>query len=649
MSKYFSMIRMRLFTLIFIELVLLLFFHTFQKDYLFIVQYTIIVINSLLIFWLFYASLRTHKTRVLEVAQVLGNDAQDAFDFGKINIVTYDSKGNIDWVSGGFSEEIIGEPYTEIFPELSKIKSDPKQEVHLVYDEKDYLVSTMNNQNILYFKEESEFYLLYEENKNNQVVLGIANLDNYSETTQYEEENKIALIDSNIRQAVVRWANEHEMYVRRLKSDSYLLLLNEKSFEKVQQERFSILQTVRNQSRQLDTNITLSLAFARGSRNFQILEEMSNKALEVAQSRGGDQAVINTQGQQLRYYGGSSEAVEKRSKVRVRVMAQEIGRMISQSSNILIVGHKMMDFDSYGGCLALSAIAQSYQKDVYIVIEEGDIDASLLSAIEKNGDNLAKYHHFIHRSHVDNIINDGSLLIMVDHHNLSQTQFEDLPNLVKRVIIIDHHRRSGEFGFEPILAYIEPSASSTCELIVEFLPYQKNSVHIPAIVATLMYTGILVDTNRFRNRCGSRTFEAAAELRKYGADLDEAEDMLRVHYDNFATKNKIMSKATRFMDDIVIVPYKEEEVSRTMMSQVADEILEIRDIEASFVVAYVTEDRVAISARSKGDINVQIIMEKMGGGGHFAGAAVQLRGVTINEAVEQLKEKIKEAREELGV
>lgn len=646
MNENFINIRTRLLILFTLEIVILILFHTFWNPWLYIVQYVFILLDIIIAIVMFILMYNTYKTRVFSVSRILGRDAQDAFEFGKITIVTFDDNHIINWISEGFSEGLLGENILDVFPKLKDIIEGKTETIYLNIEDKNYEISSMGNENVLFFKDTTDFYDLLRQNKENKIVLGIAHLDNYAETTQYEEEQKIALIDANIRQEVVDWADNHNMYVRRIKPDSYLLILSEVSFELLEKERFSILHKVRDEARKMDNNITLSLAFARLSNNLKELEEMTNHALEVAQGRGGDQVVINTQGEPLRYYGGTTEAIQKRSKVRVRVLAQNLGNLISDSSNVIIVGHKMMDFDCLGSALAISTIAASYQKNVYIVINKDDVDPSLSMVLEENNEKLSKRHTIIEYADLDKIINEDSLLIMVDHHNIAQTQFEDLPERIKNIVVIDHHRRTGEFGFKPALTYIEPSASSACELMVELLPYHKSKIHLPILDATIMYTGVLVDTNRFRNRSGSRTFEAASELRKFGASIEMAENMLRDEYENFEIKNKILSKSELYLDEYVLVPYKEALVNRVTMSKVADEIIQVRDVEASFVIANVDEDTVAISARSKGELNVQVVMERMGGGGHFTGAAAQIRGMSINEVVEKLKEVIVEVKEE---
>lgn len=650
MSDQFEHIKIRLLSLLLVEFLILIVIHLFFNESLVVVQYFIILINTvgvLVMYWIMTAS---RKDRMMSVTKILGTKSKNALDFGQVGMITLNERNDITWMSEIFLQYPqleIGSRIGTLFPPLSPLIDKSKEEVVVSLGDDVYRVNMMGSDDILYFRNISDVSYLQEENYNNQLVLGIAHLDNYDETTQYEEEQTIALIDANIRQSVVNWADKHKMFVRRIRPDRYLLVLTEKAFQQITKERFSILHDIRKEATKLDTNITLTLAFARKSDNFQDLEDMSNKALEMGQARGGDQVAINTKEAPMKYYGGNTEAVEKRSKVRVRVMAQNLADQISNASNVLIVGHGNSDFDSFGASMGASSIASVYKKDVHIVVDFEDLEANLQNAILQHENEMKKDHNFISLSHALSIMDKSTLLIMVDHHSISQTQFPKLVEQCENIVVIDHHRRSGDFNFEPKLTYIESSASSASELIIELFPYHRRNVVISRIQATLMYVGMLIDTNHFRKRSGSRTFEAAAELRKFGADIDLADDMLKADYGVFELKNKVLAQCKVYDHDYVFATYKDSNLPRALMSQVADEIVSVRDVEASFVIANVENDVVAVSARSNGKLNVQTVMERMGGGGHFTGAAVQLRGHSINEVVSLLEDAITHVKKEM--
>ncbi len=650
MRDQFELIKVRLLSFLLLEFLILIVFQVFLIDYLVVVQYILLVINCILVFSMYIIMNHSRKDRMLSVTKILGTKSKNALDYGHVGMITIDDKRLVTWMSELFLEYPdleIGMPIDKMFPPVVPLLEKNEEEVKLSLGEDIYQISMMGSQDIFYFKNITDLTQLELINRHNQLVLGIAHLDNYDETTQYEEEQTIALIDSNIRQSVVNWADKHQMFVRRIRQDRYLLVLTEKAFQDVTKERFSILHEVRKEGAKLDTNITLTLAFARKSDNFQDLEDMSNKALEMGQSRGGDQVAINTKGSPMKYYGGNTEAIEKRSKVRVRVMAQNLAETINNASNVIIVGHKQTDFDSFGSALGASSIASVYKKDVHIVVDFEDVEHTLQNAILVHEKEMKKDHDFISLSHALSIMDESTLLIMVDHHSMNQTQFPELVEKCQNIVVIDHHRRNADYEFEPKLTYIESSASSASELIIELFPYHRRNVVISRIQATFMYTGMLIDTNHFRNRSGSRTFEAAAELRKFGADLELASEMLKTDYSDFEIKNKILANSKMYDGDCVLAAYKDSDIPRALMSQVADEILSVKDVEASFVIASVEDDVVAVSARSNGKLNVQTVMERMGGGGHFTGAAVQLRGHSINDVVTLLKESITQVKEEM--
>lgn len=646
MSFNYESLKRQLLILILVELVTVIVFQVFFTDVLYIAQYVLLVVNFGLMLAMLVMMHISYKQRVVSVTELLGNEAHKAFEYGGVSVMTLGHEDVITWISEPFEESVIGESVYTVLPAIEPLVAGEVSSIVLEYQGQRLEASLLDETGLIFFKDVTQREILETENKENRIVLAIAHLDNYEETTQYEEEQKIAVIDANIRQSVVNWADKHNMFVRRIRSDRYLLVLTEAVFEQLESDRFSIVNEIRKEARKLDTNITLSLAFARASGNFKQLEDMTNRALEIAQGRGGDQVVINTAGGEMRYFGGTTESVEKRSKVRVRVIAQSLGDLMARASQVIIVGHHNMDFDCLGSALGLSAIGHIYTKNVYIALNEDDIEPNLKMHFLANKAQFEKRHHFITHSQATDMLKDErTLVIMTDHHSIGQTQFEDVIMGAKTIAIVDHHRRTGELNFKPELMYIESSASSASELVVELFPYHKRNVVITPLDATYMYTGMLIDTNRFRVRSGNRTFQAAAELRNYGADLGVVEDMLRDVYDTFEERNKILNTAKRYGKN-VIAAYDEDEVERVLMSRVADEILNVKDVEASFVVAYVDQESVGISARSKGKVNVQAIMERMGGGGHFTGAATIVRNKSIFEVVDQLKESIESVEQE---
>ena len=576
----------------------------------------------------------------ITISRILGNDAKDAFLFGQVGLVSYDEAYMITWMSELFIERDIdfaGEKITAWLPEVAALLQGDDDVITVKYAEHIYRIVRKADAQVLFFQDitkEEELEVAY---ANEKVVLGLIHMDNYEETTQYEEERKIAMLDSLIRQPVVEWCKDRGMFLRRIKSDRYLVVLNEMVYQNIENERFSIMSFVRNQSQEHDLAITLSMAFARGTDDFSLLDEMVNNLLELAQSRGGDQVAIREYGHEVQFFGGHTEAQEKRSRVRVRIMAQTLRDLIEKSENVLIVGHKNADFDCMGAALGVSCIASSYQKTAYIINGSRGMEEKLRKAMEAYGEELMQRHHFIDEELALSFMNENTLVVMVDHHDMGQSGASAIIEKGKKVVVIDHHRRRADFTFNPVLVYIESSASSTSELITEFFPYQTNKVLVGYEEATIMFTGMVIDTNHFKNRTGSRTFEAAAELKKYGADPIEADELLKDTYAEFEEKTNILKYSIRKENGIIITPYKGKRIlTRAMLSQIADMLLNVAGIEASFVIAKVSEQETAISARSNGEINVQRIMERMDGGGHFTAAALQRTASSVDELENEL-------------
>jgi c-di-AMP phosphodiesterase-like protein len=593
--------------------------------------------------------LEDQKKRVLMVSRVLGMDAKEAFMYGEIGFLTYDENYTITWISELLEErgyDIIGRKVTAWLPTSNGLFTGDEERITVEVDDYIYEVVRKEDGQTLFLKDVTVRNQLSDAYDREQVVLGLIHLDNYEETIQYEEEQKIAFIDSRLRQPMVEWAKNKGIFVRRIKNDRYLLLLNEKIFSDLMNDRFSILNYIRNTAQDMDVAITLSMSFARGTSDFIQLEEMVNSLLELAQSRGGDQIAIKRFGEEVKYFGGSSEAQEKRSKVRVRVIAQTLRDLIQQSSDVLIVGHKEMDFDCLGASICISRIVQSYGKTVRIVTRSGGVEAKLANAIIRYKEVLNSNHHLINEAEALDNLNKDTLVIMVDHHINNQSNAQSVIEKAKKVVVIDHHRRNSDFNFTPVLVYLETAASSTSELVTELIPYQTNPVQFDSTEATLILTGILIDTNRFRNRTGSRTFEAASLLKKYGADTYEADDLLKDDYTDFEMKTKIL-KNTERVNGFAIASLDDGSVApRAILSQVADSLLSIKEVEAAFVIANIDERTVALSARSKGKINVHALVEKMSGGGHFSAAALQRENTTVAKLKEELEEVLKQYLEE---
>lgn len=579
------------------------------------------------------------QKRLLDTSSVIGKSAQTAYLLGEIGLLTYNDDFEITWISELLEErhyDVIGQRIMNWLPETKALFNSEVDSVHISINENIYAVFRPIGEHTLIFKDITDLKKAQDESAKKQIVLGLLHFDNYEETTQYEDEHRVTLIDSKIRQAVYRWANSMGIFIKRLRNNRFLLVLNEQLLDNAIMDHFSILENIRKESDDLDIAITLSMAFARGSLDFSSLEEMVTHALELAQSRGGDQVAIKTLNEDVVYLGGSTEAQEKRSKVRARVIAQSLREIILNASNVIIMGHKEMDFDCFGATLAMSRFVSGYAKPVSIVMH-GGLEIKLERVFNQVGDQLKINHSFISDHEALAQVDEKTVLILVDHHLESYTAQPKLLEKVKQIVVIDHHRRNQDYTFDPMLVYTETSASSSCEMATELLPYHQHPMMISDLEATLILTGIVVDTNRFRNRTGSRTFEVASLLKHYGADSSLSDEFLKDTFEDFQQKTQIL-KNQRFIHKGILVAAADEEfiTNRSILSQVADTLLTVDSVQADFVISHINERTVGVSARSNGTLNVHAIMEKMQGSGHFTAAALQRENTSVEAILNEL-------------
>ena len=596
----------------------------------------------------FFQSANEEESIGLE--KYLGGSYADAYLVGGVGMMNYDENYVITWQSELFKErglDRIGSKLLTWLPETNDIISGETEKVNVQIDQYVYEVSKRENAPTIFFKDITLLDKYRGKYNEEHVVLGLASFDNYEESTMYADDADIANINATIRTPLNEYFQQYGVFSRRLNNNRYLLVLNERIYREIAADRFSILNIVRKASQKAEVAITLSLAFAKGSSNFAELDETVTKLMDLAQTRGGDQVAIQVVGEDVKYFGGSTEAAEKRSRVRVRVMAHALRDLIQHSSNVIICGHKNADFDCIGSAICLSKMASAFNKPVSIIAKTGGIEEKLEAAMKENEQELAEGVTFVTEGEAINQLKDDTLVIMTDHHNILQSNGAKLLEMAKRIVVIDHHRRSTDMGVKPILIYIEAGASSTCEILTEMIPFVSSKVDISELEATFMLAGMTIDTRKWRERTGVRTYDAASALRKLGADPQVAYDYLKDTYEEFALKSAIMNASESYPDGIVIAAVENEKITRSIMSQVADSLLSIQDVKAAFVIAQDKSTGInSISARSNGEINVQAIMEAMHGGGHMTAAATQRKDATVKELKEELINIIEQQKKE---
>ena len=596
----------------------------------------------------FFQSANEEESIGLE--KYLGSSYADAYLVGGVGMMNYDENYVITWQSELFKErglDRIGSKLLTWLPEANDIISGETEKVNVQIDQYVYEVSKRENAPTIFFKDITLLDKYRGKYNEEHVVLGLASFDNYEESTMYADDADIANINATIRTPLNEYFQQYGVFLRRLNNNRYLLVLNERIYREIAADRFSILNIVRKASQKAEVSITLSMAFAKGSSNFAELDETVTKLMDLAQTRGGDQVAIQVVGEDVKYFGGSTEAAEKRSRVRVRVMAHALRDLIQHSSNVIICGHKNADFDCIGSAICLSKMASAFNKPVSIIAKTGGIEEKLEAAMKENEKELAEDITFVTEGEAINQLKDDTLVIMTDHHNILQSNGAKLLEMAERIVVIDHHRRSTDMGVKPILIYIEAGASSTCEILTEMIPFISSKVDISELEATFMLAGMTIDTRKWRERTGVRTYDAASALRKLGADPQVAYDYLKDTYEEFVLKSAIMNASESYPDGIVIAAVENEKITRSIMSQVADSLLSIQDVKAAFVIAQDKSTGInSISARSNGEINVQAIMEAMHGGGHMTAAATQRKDATVKELKEELINIIEQQKKE---
>lgn len=586
----------------------------------------ILIVEAVLIFYLFDAFQDIYEEQNSGVRSILGTSSQEAFDFGQVGLIIYDDKYNITWMSELFEErgiDRVGDKLTEWLPESVRILSGELDSGTVQLDDRIYEIRRKPDAPIMYFRDVTDIQNYKNKYLTSRLVIGMSSFDNYEESVQYADETEAAQINTAVRTPLTEYCQKHGILIKRIANARYLMVLNEKIFTELVHDHFSVLNGVRKASSAQDVSITLSMAFARGTDDLGELDSMVNKLMDLAKTRGGDQVAVQAYGEDVQYYGGSSEAAEKRSRVRVRVISHTLRELMMNASNVIICGHKNADFDCMGSAIALARMASALKKQAVIIAKSGGIEEKLAACLKENEEALSREVSFVTESEALNQLKPNTLVIMTDHHSVVQSNGPRVEEAARKVVIIDHHRRSTEMGVKPVLVYLEAGASSACELVTEMIPYVSARTDISALDATIMLTGMTIDTNHWHVRTGSRTYDAASALKKYGADPQLSNTYLKDTYEEFNLKNQVASSAQRYEHGIVICPFNLRTISRSLMSQTADMLLDIQGVEAVFIIADSDHGETCISARSAGKVNVQWILERMHGGGHMTAAAVQ--------------------------
>ncbi|MCV2517578.1 DHH family phosphoesterase [Bacillus subtilis] len=565
-----------------------------------------------------------------------------------IGIMLFNDQYYIEWanpfLSSCFNEStLVGRSlYDTCESVVPLIKQEVESETVTLNDRK-FRVVIKRDERLLYFFDVTEQIQIEKLYENERTVLAYIFLDNYDDVTQGLDDQTRSTMNSQVTSLLNAWAQEYGIFLKRTSSERFIAVLNEHILTELENSKFSILDEVREKTSFDGVALTLSVGVGASVSSLKELGDLAQSSLDLALGRGGDQVAIKLPNGKVKFYGGKTNPMEKRTRVRARVISHALKEIVTESSNVIIMGHKFPDMDSIGAAIGILKVAQANNKDGFIVIDPNQIGSSVQRLIGEIKKYEELWSRFITPEEAMEISNDDTLLVIVDTHKPSLVMEERLVNKIEHIVVIDHHRRGEEFIRDPLLVYMEPYASSTAELVTELLEYQPKRLKINMIEATALLAGIIVDTKSFSLRTGSRTFDAASYLRAKGADTVLVQKFLKETVDSYIKRAKLIQHTVLYKDNIAIasLPENEEEYfDQVLIAQAADSLLSMSEVEASFAVARRDEQTVCISARSLGEVNVQIIMEALEGGGHLTNAATQLSGISVSEALERLKHAI---------
>ena len=512
------------------------------------------------------------------------------------------------------------------------------KEDNIIPEEK---VASDNKLIALYLYDETEIVKCLKENNEQRIVVGLLYIDNYEEVFENVDEVKRAMLGALVERKITKYMQNVDAIVKKLEKDKYFVVFKKKYLDQLHANKYNILDEVKTINVGNEISITLSFGIGVDGDTLEQGYEYARAAIDLALGRGGDQVVVKDR-DKIVYYGGKRVQVEKSTRVKARVKAQALREIIIGKDDIFIMGHAIEDIDSFGAAMGIYRIAKGLGKRAHVVIN--DITTTVKPFMHRFiSDNDYESNLFLTSDKAIETVTDNSALIIVDVNKPSYTECPELLTRIKTKIVLDHHRQSGETIEGAVLSYIEPYASSTCEMVAEILQYIDDRLKLRAPEADAMFAGIMIDTNNFLTKTGVRTFEAAAYLRRSGADILRIRKALRADMEEYRVRAEAISEVELFSENfaITVCNAKDFESPTIIGAQVANELLDIAGVKASFVLTPFN-NKIYISARSIDEVNVQVIMEKFGGGGHMTVAGAQIEGVDVEAAKNEVKEQVKE-------
>ncbi len=627
--------------------------------------------------WLYFSRKRGMLEGLISFASAYGKNSQVLMDEMLIPYGITDKSGHFLWVNREF-QAILDEDksglknITALFPEVTKemlATGGQMVSIHSAFGERRFrvdlkevdlelfagsgeeeqiksgLAAESSSVTAVYLIDETQTIKYKQQINDQKMVAGLIYLDNYDEALESVEEVRRSLLTALIDRKITKYIGSLEGIVKKLEKDKYFFAIKQQYMTKMQEEHFSILEDVKTVNIGNDMAVTLSIGIGMNGETYGQNYDYARASIDMALGRGGDQAVVKD-ADKILYYGGKAQQMEKTTRVKARVKAHALRELMENKDRLLIMGHRLADIDSFGAAVGIYRIAVSMNKKAHIVLNE--VTSSVRPMMDRFVES-GEYPEdmFLKGPEAAGLVDAGTMLVVVDVNRPSITDEPSLLRLVKTIVVLDHHRTSSEIIDNAVLSYVEPYASSACEMVAEVVQYIADGIKVRPPEADAMYAGIVIDTQNFTNQTGVRTFEAAAFLRRSGADITRVRKLFREDMKDYQAKAEAVRAAEVYMDAFAIstCPAEGIESPTIVGAQAANELLEIRGIKASIVLTDYN-GTVYFSARSIDEVNVQVMMEKLGGGGHRTIAGAQMKDVTVEEAKTRLKEVIQEMMSE---
>ncbi|MBO0411405.1 DHH family phosphoesterase [Enterococcus hulanensis] len=609
-----------------------------------------IVILIDLSLWMYMIALRNRiEISNQQKIQYASHRAQEALDYVSVEmpvgIITWDDNNTFTWTNPAITEsvqQLTKDDQQDMINELLQ-RAEKGKNIYKI-DNILYHFDLNLEKRVVYLIDVTKEYTLENKEKQQQAVVGILSVDNYDDVIDRRDDKEVSNLNSFITTIISDWMDSYRIFYKRVNAERFFLFGRYDDLEKMIENNFDLLEHIRVSAEKQDMLITISMGISYGTESLEVIGDEAQNNLDIALVRGGDQVVVKNaaEGKKPVFYGGNSASAAKRTRVRSRAMSTALKNVFNQTGNVFVMGHRFPDMDAIGSAFGVACLARYHDKKVRIVINEEETIPDVERCLEEIHQNGELENLLISPEAAKKQRKAGDLLVMVDYHRPSLSIDQELYEQFENIVIIDHHRRGDEFPDNSLLTYIESSASSASELVTELIQFESNEQQkMSKMEATLLLAGITVDTKNFAVRTTARTFDVASYLKTCGADASLVQYLLSTDIQSYLEISKLVGESDYVRDDIVVATGTEDQkYDSVTAAKTADTLLSMVDINAAFVIIKRTDGVIAISARSSGTINVQRVMEVLGGGGHFTNAATQLENSTIAEAKQRLLEAI---------